>query len=222
MTQSSTGAVGAHNASGSGAAHNAPGGGVAHNAKVMNRFELTKRLVGQLKREEAVIGGIGNANFDLWAAGQRPQNFYMLGSMGLTIPIGLGVAIAQPQRHVVALEGDGSLLMQLGCLATVAMLKPKNLTMVIWDNGIYQITGSQPTPSAATADLVAIARGSGLANSNWAADEEDFDRLFAEALKADVPTLIAARIDNKPGVGATDRDPVQIRSRFMQGIGVKK
>ena len=213
MTQSSTGAVGAPNA---------PGGGAAHNAKVMNRFELTKRLVGQLKREEAVIGGIGNANFDLWAAGQRPQNFYMLGSMGLTIPIGLGVAIAQPQRHVVALEGDGSLLMQLGCLATVAMLKPKNLTMVIWDNGIYQITGSQPTPSAATADLVAIARGAGLTNSNWAADEEDFDRLFAEALKADVPTLIAARIDNKPGVGATDRDPVQIRARFMQGLGVKK
>ena len=98
-----------------------PSGAVgAHNAKVMNRFELTKRLVGQLKRDEAVIGGIGNANFDLWASGQRPQNFYMLGSMGLTIPIALGVAIAQPQRHVVALEGDGSLLMQLGCLATVA------------------------------------------------------------------------------------------------------
>jgi thiamine pyrophosphate-dependent acetolactate synthase large subunit-like protein len=194
----------------------------AHNAKVMNRFELTKRVVGQLKHEEAVIGGIGNANFDLWAAGQRPQNFYMLGSMGLTIPIGLGVAIAQPQRHVVALEGDGSLLMQLGCLATVAMLKPKNLTMVIWDNGIYQITGNQPTPGAGNADFVAIARGLGLPNSNWAADEEDFDRLFAAALKSDVPTLIAVRIDSKPGVGATDRDPVQIRTRFMQGLGVKK
>ena len=82
----------------------------------MNRFELTKRLVAQLKHEEAVVGGIGNTNFDLWAAGQRPQNFYMLGSMGLAIPIAFGVAIAQPQRHVIALEGDGSLLMQLGCL----------------------------------------------------------------------------------------------------------
>src|SRR3954471_14515530 len=128
----------------------------AHNAKVMNRLELTKRLVAQLKRDEAVIGGIGNSNFDLWASGQRPQNFYMLGSMGLTIPIALGVAIAQPQRHVVALEGDGSLLMQLGCLATVATLKPKNLTMVVWDNGIYQITGNQPTPGAGNADFVAI------------------------------------------------------------------
>jgi thiamine pyrophosphate-dependent acetolactate synthase large subunit-like protein len=95
----------------------------------MNRFDLTKRLVAQLKRDEAVIGGIGNANFDLWASGQRPQNFYMLGSMGLAIPIALGVAIAQPRRHVIALEGDGSLLMQLGCLATVAERAPKNLTI---------------------------------------------------------------------------------------------
>ncbi|HMA57204.1 MAG TPA: thiamine pyrophosphate-dependent enzyme [Pseudolabrys sp.] len=198
-----------------------PGAVGAHNAKVMNRFELTKRLVGQLKHEEAVIGGIGNANFDLWASGQRAQNFYMLGSMGLTIPIALGVAIAQPQRHVIALEGDGSLLMQLGCLATVAERAPRNLTIVVWDNGIYQITGSQPTASAAAADLVAIARGAGIAQSSWAADENEFDRLVASALKGG-PTLIAARIDNKPAAGTTDRDPVQIRERFMRGLGVKR
>ncbi|HZD90540.1 MAG TPA: thiamine pyrophosphate-dependent enzyme, partial [Pseudolabrys sp.] len=172
-----------------------------------------------LKHEEAVVGGIGNTNFDLWMAGQRPQNFYMLGSMGLTIPIALGTAIAQPQRHVVALEGDGSLLMQLGCLSTVAAQAPKNLTIVIWDNGIYQITGGQPTTSASTADLVAIARGSGIARSAWAADEEDFERLFAAALEGG-PTLIAARIDDKPGTGTTDRDPVRIRARFMEGLGV--
>jgi thiamine pyrophosphate-dependent acetolactate synthase large subunit-like protein len=194
----------------------------AHKAKVMNRFDLTKRLVGQLKHEEAVIGGIGNANFDLWASGQRPQNFYMLGSMGLTIPIAFGVAIAQPKRHVIALEGDGSLLMQLGCLATVAMRAPKNITMVVWDNGMYQITGNQPTASASTADLIAIARGAGLERSAWAADEDDFDRLFATALKEGGPSLIAVRIDHKPAVGATDRDPVQIRERFMRGIGVKR
>jgi len=194
----------------------------AHNAKVMNRFDLTKRLVSQLKREEAVVAGIGNANFDLWASGQRPQNFYMLGSMGLAIPIALGVAIAQPQRHVVALEGDGSLLMQLGCLATVAMRATKNLTIVVWDNGIYQITGSQPTASASTADLIAIARGAGISNSAWAADEEEFERLIESALKDGGPSLIAARIDDKPAVGTTDRDPVQIRERFMRGLGVKR
>jgi thiamine pyrophosphate-dependent acetolactate synthase large subunit-like protein len=194
----------------------------AHNAKIMNRFDLTKRLVAQLKHEEAVIGGIGNSNFDLWGSGHRPQNFYMLGSMGLTIPIALGTAIAQPQRQVVALEGDGSLLMQLGCLSTVATQAPKNLTMIVWDNGIYQITGGQPTASASNADLVAIARASGIAKSAWAADEDDFERLFAAALAEGGPTLIAARIDDKPGVGATDRDPVQIRARFMAGLGVKR
>jgi thiamine pyrophosphate-dependent acetolactate synthase large subunit-like protein len=193
----------------------------AHNAKVMNRFELTKRLAAHLKREEAVIGGIGNSNFDLWMSGQRPQNFYMLGSMGLTIPIAFGVALAQPDRHVVALEGDGSLLMQLGCLSTIAMQAPKNLTIVVWNNGIYQITGGQPTASAGVTDLVAVARGCGLANSAWAADEEEFDRLFAAALQGG-PTFSAARIDDKPGTGTTDRDPVQIRERFMRGIGVRQ
>ena len=125
----------------------------ARNTKVMNRFDITSRLVAKLKHEEAVIGGIGNTNFDLWAAGHRPQNFYMLGSMGLGFPIALGVALAQPQRRVFGLEGDGSLLMQMGCLSTIATLKPKNLTMIVMDNGIYQITGPQPTPAAAVADI---------------------------------------------------------------------
>jgi len=193
----------------------------AHNAKVMNRFDLTKRLVAQLKHDEAVIGGIGNANFDLWACGPRPQNFYMLGSMGLAVPIALGTAIAQPRRHVVALEGDGSLLMQLGCLTTVAMRAPKNLTIVVWDNGIYQITGAQPTATAASTDLVAVTRGAGIANSAWATDEDDFERLLASALKDGGPSLIAARIDDEPAVATTERDPVQIRERFMRGLSVR-
>jgi thiamine pyrophosphate-dependent acetolactate synthase large subunit-like protein len=190
------------------------------NAKVMNRFELTKRMVARLT-DEAVIGGIGNTNFDLWAAGRRPQNFYMLGSMGLAIPIALGVALAQPKRRVIALEGDGSLLMQLGCLTTVAKLALPNLVIVLFDNGVYQITGSQPTPAQAIADYVGLARSSGLAKSAWAADEEDYDRLIAAALTEGGPTFIAARIDDKPAVATTDRDPVQIRERFMHGIGVR-
>ena len=112
-------------------------------AKVMNRFDITQRLVARLQHDEAVIGGIGYTNFDLWGAGQRAQNFYMLGTMGLAVPIALGVAIAQPQRRVIALEGDGSILMQLGSLATVAARAQKNLAIVIMDNGTYQITGGQ-------------------------------------------------------------------------------
>ncbi|KRQ98986.1 thiamine pyrophosphate-dependent enzyme [Bradyrhizobium valentinum] len=194
----------------------------ARNTKLMNRFDLTSRLIAKLKNEEAVIGGIGNTNFDLWAAGHRPQNFYMLGSMGLAFPIALGVALAQPDRRVFALEGDGSLLMQLGSLTTIASLAPKNLTMVVMDNGIYQITGAQPTPAAAVADIVAIAVASGLSNSSWAADEDDFERLVEESMLAAGPTLIGVRIDDKPGTGTTRRDPVQIRERFMHGMGVRE
>jgi thiamine pyrophosphate-dependent acetolactate synthase large subunit-like protein len=146
----------------------------------------------------------------------------MLGSMGLAFPIALGVALSQPNRRVFALEGDGSLLMQLGCLSTIATLKPKNLTMIVMDNGIYQITGAQPTPAASVADLVAIAIGSGLTDSAWAADEEDFERLIDRSLTASEPMLIAARIDDKPGTGTTRRDPVQIRERFMLGLGVRE
>ncbi|MBI3434608.1 MAG: hypothetical protein HY056_05955 [Proteobacteria bacterium] len=189
------------------------------NAKVMNRFELTRRILAQLEREEAVVAGIGNTNFDLWACGPRAQNFYMLGSMGLAVPIALGVALAQPRRHVVALEGDGSLLMQLGCLTTVATLGPANLTIVLMDNGIYQITGSQPTP-AASADFVALARAAGIARASWAADEGDCERLLRAAL-AGGPSFIAARIDTQPAVATTERDPARIRERFMRGLGVR-
>ncbi len=191
------------------------------NAKIMSRFDLTKRLVAKLKRDEAVIGGIGNTNFDLWAAGRRPQNFYMLGSMGLACPIALGVAIAQPKRRVIALEGDGSILMQLGALATIAALRPKNLAIVIMDNASYQITGSQPTATATAADIVAIARGAGIVQSAWAADESDFELLADRALAGDGPWLIGVRIDDQPAVTQTERDPAQIRDRFMRGLGVK-
>ena len=190
--------------------------------KVLNRFDITKRLVALLRNDEAVVGGIGNTNFDLWAAGRRPQNFYMLGSMGLAIPIALGVALAQPKRRVVALEGDGSLLMQLGALATIAALQPKNLIIVVMDNRTYQITGSQPTASAFGTDFVAIARGAGLEQSDWALDEAGFEQLVARALAQDGPSFIAARIDDKPAVATTDRDPAQLRDRFMRGLGVKE
>jgi thiamine pyrophosphate-dependent acetolactate synthase large subunit-like protein len=110
----------------------------------------------------------------------------------------------------------------MGCLSTIATLKPPNLTMIVMDNGVYQITGAQPTPAAAVADIVAIAQGSGIANSAWAADEEDFERLVDQSLTATVPTLIAVRIDEKPGTGQTRRDPVQIRERFMIGLGARQ
>jgi thiamine pyrophosphate-dependent acetolactate synthase large subunit-like protein len=195
-------------------------------AKVMNRYDITKRLIGLLHQDEAVIGGIGYTNFDLWAAsespsGRRQQNFYMLGSMGLAVPIAMGVAIAQPSRKVFALEGDGSVLMQLGSLSTVAARKQKNLCIVIMDNGAYQITGGQITMTEQGADIVGIARAAGVAQSAWAADEDGFVELIGRALKEDGPWLIGCRIDNQKPVDTTERDPSRIRDKFMRGLGVR-
>jgi thiamine pyrophosphate-dependent acetolactate synthase large subunit-like protein len=187
--------------------------------KVLSRAELTKRLVAKFSRDEAVVAGIGNTNFDLYAAGHRPQNFYMLGSMGLACPIALGVALAQPERGVIALEGDGSILMSLGCLATIGMVKPRNLTIVIMDNGLYQITGKQRSATAGTADIVAIARGAGIADSHWVRAEAHFDELTSRRFDEGGPLLLAAKIDDKPGTAQTPRDPALIRRRFMQGLG---
>jgi len=190
-------------------------------AKPLARFDITQRLVAKLHHDEAVIGGIGHTNFDLWAAGRRPQNFYMLGSMGLAIPIALGVAIAQPQRRVIALEGDGSLLMMLGCLTTVGTRQPENLIIVVMDNGAYEITGGQETAAAHGTDLAAIARGAGIANSHWAADETHFESLADHALATPGPHLIAARLTLAKPAGQTERDPAQIRDRFMRGLGTR-
>jgi thiamine pyrophosphate-dependent acetolactate synthase large subunit-like protein len=192
------------------------------NTHRMNRFDLMQRMVARLRNEEAVIGGIGHTNFDLWSAGHRAQNFYMLGSMGLAVPIALGVALAQPGRKVFALEGDGSLLMQLGCLATVASLAPKNLAILVMDNGTYQITGGQPTPALGGADYMAIARGCGLAGATWAKDEADFERLVERCLSTDGPHVIGLKLDDAKPPRQTERDPAQIRDRFMRGMGVKK
>ena len=189
------------------------------NVQRLNRADLTKRLVAKLQHDEAVVAGIGNSNFDLFAAGHRPQNFYMLGSMGLACPIALGVALAQPERGVIALEGDGSILMSLGCLTTIATVRPRNLTIVIWDNGVYQITGKQPTATGGVTDIVAVARGAGLANSEWVRDAQHFEQLIDRRYDNGGPMLLAVKIDDKPGVAQTPRDPMLIRSRFMKGLG---
>jgi thiamine pyrophosphate-dependent acetolactate synthase large subunit-like protein len=189
-------------------------------AEVMNRYDATVRLLDRIGDEDAIIGGIGNTNFDLWAAGPRDRNFYMLGSMGLAVPIALGVALAQPQRRVIALEGDGSILMQLGAFSTLVKLGQKNLGTIIMDNGCYQITGSQPTATAAGTDIEAVARGCGLEHvatvANAAALDAALDRFWPLA----APWVIVVKIDGAPPRGTTERDPQRIRMRFMDALAL--
>ena len=186
--------------------------------EVMSRNDLTARLVGKLHNEEAVVAGIGNTNFDLLDAGHRPQNFYMLGSMGLAAPIALGVALAQPERQVVALEGDGSILMNLGALTTIAARAPANLTVIIWDNGLYQITGKQSTATSSVTDIVAVAAGCGISQSAWATDQSHFETLVETAISETGPHFIAARVDDASATARPERNPVLWKDRFMRGI----
>ena len=188
---------------------------------IMSRKDLTARVVGKLKNDEAVVAGIGNTNFDLLDAGHRPQNFYMLGSMGLAAPIALGVALAQPGRNVFGLEGDGSILMNLGTLTTIAAQAPSNLTIIIWDNGLYQITGKQETATSSVTDIVAVAAGCGIPNSAWGTDENHFESLVETAINTHGPHFIAARVDDASATARPERNPVLWKDRFMVGIGSK-
>jgi thiamine pyrophosphate-dependent acetolactate synthase large subunit-like protein len=185
----------------------------------MNRLELTRTLL-QAADDALIVAGIGNAGFDLFVAGDREQNFYMLGSMGLAVPIGHGLALAQPDRAVIVLEGDGSLLMNLGALATVGKEAPENLTIVIWDNSQWQLTGGQETATASTCDLAAVAAGCGIRNSTTPADSDMFDLDVRRALDSPGPHVIVARIDSSPAASTHHDDPILIKHRFMQAIGV--
>src|SRR5436853_7661412 len=109
---------------------------------MMTRLEATRHLRAMLKHEP-VIASLGHPAYDLFAAGDRPENFYTWGSMGLASSMGLGLAMARPDLRVFVLDGDGSLLMNLGSLATIGWTRPKNLVLIVWDNGEYGTTGGQ-------------------------------------------------------------------------------
>ena len=115
------------------------------------------------KRQDAVVvGGLGASTYDIAAAGDHDRNLYLWGAMGGAVMIGLGVALAQPRLPVVVITGDGEMLMGIGSLATVGLQKPNNLTIVVLDNEVYGETGGQASHTAATVDLVGVARSCGI------------------------------------------------------------
>lgn len=184
----------------------------------MSRLELTRRVVA-VASDELLVAGIGNATFDLISAGDRDENFYMMGSMGLAIPIGLGLALAQPERSVVVMEGEGSILMNLGALATVGREAPPNLTIVVWDNAQWQLTGGQPVATESSCDIAAVARACGIQQVDSPHDPDAFDTLIRRAIDSPGPHAIVARIDStggKPG----HLDPIFLKHRFMRALGL--
>jgi thiamine pyrophosphate-dependent acetolactate synthase large subunit-like protein len=183
----------------------------------MTRFEAIAILSRGLTNEP-VVASLGHPAYDLFASGDRPLNFYTWGSMGLTSSLALGLALARPDRRVVALDGDGSLLMNLGTLATVATSAPPNLLVLVLDNGQYGTTGGQPTATSRGADLDAAARAMGIAHTATVRDIEPFRCALETSRKDPGPWVIVVKVDESAPVAKPPLDCVYIKQRFMAAL----
>jgi thiamine pyrophosphate-dependent acetolactate synthase large subunit-like protein len=168
-----------------------------------------------------VVSGLGSATYDLHAAGPRAGNFYLWGAMGGAVPLALGLALAQPDRSVVALTGDGEHLMGVGVLGTTGAVRPPNLTVVVLDNGHFGETGMQPSHTSLGTDLVTVARGFGIANVLRVDDTAGIEEL-ARHVNGRLATTYAhvpVTADEAPRV-LPPRDGVAVKNSFRAALGL--
>lgn len=169
-----------------------------------------------------VITGLGSAAYDVFAAGDRDRNYYLWGAMGGAASIGLGLALAQPDQSVVVITGDGEQLMGIGSLGTIAVKQPKNLTIVVLDNGHYGETGMQRSHSSLGTDLVAVAKGFGIADAFATGTLEGSDDI-ARRVNARAGTVFAqvfVEVEELPRA-LPPRDGSYIKNRFRAALGLK-
>jgi thiamine pyrophosphate-dependent acetolactate synthase large subunit-like protein len=165
---------------------------------------------------------LGSTTYDLAAAGDDDRNFYLWGAMGGAVMIGLGLALAQPERRVAVITGDGEMLMGLGSLATIGVKRPANLAVIVFDNRVYGETGGQPSHTGAGVDLAAAAAACGIPACLDVSDEAGVADL-AGRLKVFGETLfarVAIAADEPPRVLPL-RDGVALKERFRAALGVK-
>lgn len=167
----------------------------APRAATATRGEMLAAAREALAPEDVVVATTGFTGRELYAAGDAPGQLYMVGSMGCAVSLGLGIAIARPDRRVVVFDGDGAALMRLGALATVGNERPRNLVHVLLDNGRHESTGGQRTVSHAT-DLAAVAAACGYANVERVTDAGD----LRVRLAAEVPGPRFLHVRTRPGV----------------------
>ncbi len=158
----------------------------------MLRFEATK-LILRLAGDRPIVANLGPTTDELWHAGHRDRNFYTYGSMGLCSSIALGMALST-QEQVISLDGDGSLLMNMGAIATIGREQPKNLIVVVWDNEEWGQTGHQPSHTAKGTDLAEVAQSCGISQTSTVADLEELEAVFQKALQTEGPWFIVAKI----------------------------
>ncbi|HKY74787.1 MAG TPA: thiamine pyrophosphate-dependent enzyme [Acidimicrobiia bacterium] len=160
----------------------------------MRRLECLEAVHADLVGA-AVVTNMGAVAAELHGLGHRDTFFYLQHAMGLASSLGLGVALAQPQRPVVVVDGDGSVLMNLGTFVTLARHGPPNLSHVVFDNGAYVSSGGTPTPTADGVDLAAVARDSGIAGARTVDTLDGFVTAFREDLAAGRVTVLVAKVE---------------------------
>ena len=175
------------------------------------------RDIAPIIRDHLVICNIGLPSQELHMIDDQPTNFYMLGTMGLSSSIGLGVALAQ-DKPVIAIDGDGSVLTNLGTLPTIANNVADNFILLIVDNGSYGSTGDQPTYAGKKTSLAAVASACGCENVIECAAEDTGETLQA-ALDSKKMTIIVCKCDSgNIKLPVITKDPVVIRDRFMTAV----
>lgn len=180
----------------------------------MRRLDALKAVHRQLEGC-AVVTIMGAVAAELQSIGHRPNFFYLQHAMGLASSLGLGVALAQPGRQVVVFDGDGSILMNLGGLTTLARYRPRNLVHVVFDNESLLSVGGFPTATSTGSDIAAMAAGAGIARTATVRTLDEFSSAFAQALAArDLTTLVAKVEAVGPAGYVTDLALLENRFQF--------
>lgn len=172
--------------------------------------------------EMLIVTGLGSPTYDVFAAGDHPGNFYLWGAMGGAALVGLGLALAQPDRPVVVITGDGEQLMGIGSLATIGARQPRNLTIVVLDNGHFGETGMQRSHASLGTDLVAVAKGFGIADAYTASDTEVCDEIAQGIRARRHPSFVQVFIEaDEPPRALPPRDGPYIKNRLRAALGLR-
>jgi len=181
----------------------------------MNKVEAIKALGGALGPDDLVVCCNGMIGRELYTYAERPQNFYMIGSMGLGLSIALGLALARPTRRVVALDGDGNVLMGMNALASVGSERPENLWHVVLDNHAHASTGGQRTISGQIA-LEKVAAAVGYRATYRAETAADLEASLRAAFGQSGPVMVLGVVEGGTikGIGRVKETPAELTARF--------
>lgn len=182
----------------------------------MTRLEALTRVYPHLE-QRIVVTIMGAVAAELQSIGHRPNFFYLQHAMGLASSMGLGIALSKPARQVIVLDGDGSILMNLGGLTTLARYRPKNLVHVVFDNESLLSVGGFPTATSTGSDLARIAAAAGVPRTCTVTTIDEFARAFEEALAAGDLTTLVAKVDARgPSGYVTDLSLLENRFQFQR------